>query len=204
MKILNLYAGIGGNRKLWGDKHEITAIENNPQIAKLYQAFFPKDSVMITDAHEYLLHNYMNFDFIWSSPPCPSHSLVRKNLIPRGRTEAIYPDMKLYEEIIFLQNHVKTPWLVENVRSYYDPLIKHQEVGRHYFWANFIISKINTAPDLIKTSNIKLLEKNKGFNLDLARGLGKRKDQVLKNCVNAELGKHILNCAFKEKQETLT
>ena len=29
MKILNLYAGIGGNRKLWGDEHEITAVELN-------------------------------------------------------------------------------------------------------------------------------------------------------------------------------
>lgn len=28
MKILNLYAGIGGNRKLWPDDHEITAVEN--------------------------------------------------------------------------------------------------------------------------------------------------------------------------------
>lgn len=28
MKILNLYAGIGGNRKLWGDDHEVTVVEN--------------------------------------------------------------------------------------------------------------------------------------------------------------------------------
>ena len=42
MKILNLYAGIGGNRKLWGDEHEITAIENNTSIAYIYQDFFPK------------------------------------------------------------------------------------------------------------------------------------------------------------------
>jgi len=27
MKILNLYAGIGGNRKLWGDQHQVTAVE---------------------------------------------------------------------------------------------------------------------------------------------------------------------------------
>ena len=30
MKILNLYAGIGGNRKLWGDEHEVVAVENVP------------------------------------------------------------------------------------------------------------------------------------------------------------------------------
>ena len=27
MKILNLYSGIGGNRKLWGEDLDITAIE---------------------------------------------------------------------------------------------------------------------------------------------------------------------------------
>ena len=27
MKILNLYAGIGGNRKLWEENNEVTAIE---------------------------------------------------------------------------------------------------------------------------------------------------------------------------------
>ena len=43
MKILNLYAGIGGNRKLWGNEHEITAIEKDENIACAYQTFFPKD-----------------------------------------------------------------------------------------------------------------------------------------------------------------
>ena len=40
MKILNLYADIGGNRKLWGDEHEITAVEIDPEIAAIYQDFF--------------------------------------------------------------------------------------------------------------------------------------------------------------------
>ncbi|KKK98144.1 hypothetical protein LCGC14_2645680, partial [marine sediment metagenome] len=55
MKILNLYAGIGGNRKLWGDKHEIIAIEIDPKIAAIYQDLFPNDKVIIADAHQYLL-----------------------------------------------------------------------------------------------------------------------------------------------------
>lgn len=37
MKILNLYAGIGGNRKLWGDEHELWSIENSYEIAAAYQ-----------------------------------------------------------------------------------------------------------------------------------------------------------------------
>ena len=52
MKILNLYCGIGGNRKNWGNEHEITAVENNPKIAKIYQDFFPEDKVIVADAHQ--------------------------------------------------------------------------------------------------------------------------------------------------------
>jgi DNA (cytosine-5)-methyltransferase 1 len=62
MKILNLYCCIGGNRKLWGDNHEITGVENDPAIAKIYQDFFPKDRVIIADAHKYLenIRHYYN------------------------------------------------------------------------------------------------------------------------------------------------
>ena len=103
MKILNLYAGIGGNRKLW-ERHQITAIENNPEIAKIYQDFFPQDEVIVADAHQYLLDHYKEFDFIWTSPPCQSHSSFRQNIGVRYRgVQAIYPDMRLYQEILFLQ-----------------------------------------------------------------------------------------------------
>ena len=55
MKILNLYAGIGGNRKLWGDEHEVVAVENDEDIAKMYQDLYPQDTVIVADAHKYLL-----------------------------------------------------------------------------------------------------------------------------------------------------
>ena len=80
MKILNLYAGIGGNRKLWGDSHEITAVEIDKDIASIYQTHFPQDKVIVGDAHQYLLDHYKEFDFIWSSPPCPTHSKARFGL----------------------------------------------------------------------------------------------------------------------------
>ena len=59
MKILNLYAGIGGNRKLWGDEHNITAVEINPNIAKIYQDLYPYDTVIVGDAHEYLRQHFV-------------------------------------------------------------------------------------------------------------------------------------------------
>jgi DNA (cytosine-5)-methyltransferase 1 len=77
MKILNLYAGIGGNRKLWGNEYEVTAVEFDPKIAAIYKDFFPSDNVVVADAHQYLLDHFREYDFIWSSPPCPSHSRIR-------------------------------------------------------------------------------------------------------------------------------
>ena len=51
IKVLNLYAGIGGNRKLW-ENVDVTAVEWKPEIAVIYQDFFPDDKVIITDAHK--------------------------------------------------------------------------------------------------------------------------------------------------------
>jgi len=201
-RVLNLYAGIGGNRRLWKNV-KVTAVENNKIIAKIYATFFPKDEVIIADAHEYLLKNYKEFDFIWSSPPCQTHSRMRKISLPRGRVNPAYPDMRLYQEIIFLTHHALQPWVVENVKGYYEPLINPQTIGRHFFWSNFMIPKLEVEPDLIESSQIKRLEANKGFNLDFVKGLANRKDQVLKNCVNAKLGSHILKHAFRHEQKIL-
>jgi len=106
MKVLNLYAGIGGNRKYWEDV-EVTAVEYNEEIANVYQHFFPNDNVIVDDAHEYLAKNWRNFDFIWSSPPCQSHSKVRMMASKGGSYDTVMPDMKLWAEIIFLQNFTK-------------------------------------------------------------------------------------------------
>ena len=143
MKILNLYAGIGGNRKLWGDEHEVVAIEIDSKIAKIYQDFFPNDKVIVCDAHEFLLKHFEEFDFIWSSPPCPSHSKVRRLMSGEGQqNKPIYPDMKLYEEILLLKHYFKGKWVVENVMSFYKPLIKQFELQRQCFCSNFTLHKI--------------------------------------------------------------
>ena len=181
MKILNLYAGIGGNRKLWGNEHEITAVEINPEIAKIYQDFFPNDKVIVVDAHHFLLEHYKEFDFIWSSPPCPTHSDIRRMGVVAGMYEAKYPDMKLYEEILFLMNFCGCKWVVENVIAYYEPLIRPNISGRHYFWSNFNISNKSIPPLHIREIH----------------------DKTERNAVNPRLGLHVFNCAFKIKQSTV-
>ncbi len=197
LKILNLYAGIGGNRKLWGGDIEVTAIEIDPKIAKIYQDFFPNDKVIVGDAHKYLLEHFKEFDFIWSSPPCPTHSRIRKAF--ENRHPPVFPDMDLYSEIIFLKHYFKGKWLVENVRSFYDPLIIPVEFGSHFFWCNFVLGKIETK-DRAHDKGIKELTKRKGFVLD-GEDIDKRK--ALRNCVEPELGAHIFKMAFKEPQTQL-
>lgn len=190
MKILNLYAGIGGNRKLWPEGHEITAVELDPQIASIYKRHFPKDNVLIVDAHQYLLDHYKEFDFIWSSPPCQSHSSFRQNIGVRYRgVKPVFPDMRLYQEIIFLQNNATCPWVVENVKPYYEPLIKGQLLQRHLFWSNFEIPNKTFPKDIIRKAQIPDLEKLHGY--DLSQDSLKSKRQILRNCVSPELGSHV-------------
>ena len=139
MKVLNLYACLGGNRLLW-DNCQVTAVELDNEAAILYQERFPNDIVIVADAHQYLLDHYKEFDFIWSSPPCPSHSRARywNSSNYETTTKAIYPDMKLYQEILFLQHFYKTgKWVVENVIPYYEPLVPAIKRGRHLYWTNF-------------------------------------------------------------------
>ena len=184
MRILNLYSGIGGNRHLWGDDHEITAVENVDKIAKEYSNQYPKDKVIVADAHQYLLDHYKEFDFIWSSPPCPTHS--RTNYFTQHiRKRPVYIDISLYQEIIFLDHFFKGKYVVENVIPFYKPLIKAQKVGRHLFWANFNIKEIPQPKDDIGTM----------INGHPNRAI--KKPKKIRNAVNNELGLHILQEAIK-------
>ena len=203
MKILNLYAGIGGNRRLWKDV-EVTAVELNPDIAKVYQNFFPNDKVIVADAHQYLLEHFGEFDFIWSSPPCQSHSVCNHFL--KGQGVIRYPDMKLYEEILLLDFHCKTKYIVENVKPYYNPLIKPTyKIGRHYFWGNFHIAPLEVEYQIGTMNRQASKEKQRKAIIREAQIPGflklhdlkdfklPNKRQVLRNCVLPKIGLHILN-----------
>lgn len=202
MKVLNLYAGIGGNRKLWTDV-EVTAVELDKDIAYIYQDLYPRDLIIISNAHQYLLDHYNEFDFIWSSPPCPTHSGTNFFLNAQGIVR--YPDMSLWQEIIFLKHFFKGRYCVENVKSYYEPMFSPQEAGRHYFWANFKIPNIEYKKQIgrmngkkidlgytqhkIRSNNLEKL----GFDLDKYKYPDK--DKLLRNCVVPEIGLMILNRA---------
>lgn len=204
MNILNLYCGIGGNRKLWGGGHKVTAVEYKEDIAAIYKHYFPEDTVIVGDAHRYLVDHYQEFDFIWSSRPCITHSRANfwasRNMDNRKK---YYPDFGLYEEITFLENWFDGLWVAENVVPYYEPLIKPTiKMGRHLFWSNFKISDFDIKEaDIHKGTNDHFRDTH-GFDLSGFQINGK-KAQVYRNCVHPETGLHILNCALgKVKQES--
>lgn len=210
MKILNLYAGIGGNRKFWGEEHEVTAVENVPKIAAVYKKFFPKDEVVIGDAKEYLLKHFKEFDFIWASPPCPTHSRMRTLWKGEGKlnnktsgSSYKLPDMSLYSLIIFLKHFYLGDWVVENVISYYDPLIKPYKIDNHYFWSNKPLLPIKRTPRDILSQDIEEKARALGFDLDGIEGNQRFLRTLVNNCVKPEVGLHIFNCVFKETQEVL-
>jgi len=191
---LNLYSGIGGNRRLWtkgntGTDVDVTAVELDPNIAKIYQDFFPNDKVIVADAHQYLLEHYKEFDFIWSSPPCPTHSRINTD----GQRDMRYPDMTLYQEIIALSNNwFKGKWVVENVIPYYKPLIAPTiELDRHLFWSNFRIWKTTFQKEkpIAKESGSGT---RFGFSVKDYSLVGDKR-KMLRNLVNPELGLHIFN-----------
>jgi DNA (cytosine-5)-methyltransferase 1 len=198
IKVLNLYACLGGNRYKWDEiaDIEVTAVELDPELAKLYQERFPNDTVIVTDAHQYLLENYMNFDFIWSSPPCPSHSRAR--FARKNTTTPIYPDLKLYEEILFLENYYEGKYCVENVIPYYEPLIAAQKRGRHLYWTNFKIpNDLGERKHSIMESKDEIKKWSKFHDYDFTKYKGEQRlDKVARNLVDYEAGKTIFATAM--------
>lgn len=193
-KVLNLYACLGGNRLLWEDC-EVTAVELDPELARMYQQRFLNDIVIVADAHQYLLDHYAEFDFIWTSPPCPTHS--RSRFARHESTTNEYPDMKLYQEIIFLQHYFKGKYVVENVIPFYEPLIPSKKRGRHLYWTNFNL------PNILSERKCNFMEGKDEMNnwcnfhkIDLKGYKGEQsKIKVARNLVDYEAGLTIFNTA---------
>ena len=201
---------VGGNRYKWdevaieaGIEIEVTAIELDPELARLYQERFPNDIVIVCDAHQYLLEHFKEYDFIWSSPPCPTHSRIQTSFKNRNTWIPQYPDMKLYEEIIFLKQFFDGKYCVENVIPYYDLLIPGHKRDRHIYWTNFNLpSVLSTRSESIGGLNEhKRLEKFHNFKCKA--NIGGYRD-VLRNLVDYEAGRTILETALNiTKKENL-
>lgn len=204
MKVLNLYACLGGNRYKWnevakeaGIQLEVTAVELDEEAARLYQERFPNDKVVVADAHQYLLDHYKDFDFIWSSPPCPTHSRFQTSMKTIRKMQ--YPDMKLYQEIIFLDNFFDGKYCVENVIPFYEPLVPAQKRGRHLYWTNFNLpTKLNERknPDLAREKDL-IKSLSEFHDYDFKKYKGKQSAQKMaRNLVDYEAGRTIFEIAL--------
>jgi DNA (cytosine-5)-methyltransferase 1 len=205
MRILNLFGGIGANRSPWGEKHVIVTVEHNQQIAYLYYLRFPKDIIIIADAYDYVLKHFMEFDFIWASPPCNTHTFLNVLIVSKMDRgfKAKLPDLQLYSLVIFLKRFFKGLWIVENVKPYYEPLIKPSfQLGRHIFWSNFHVEKKEFREkeytnDMVYTARVKQVD------LDLINKFNCksfRKDQLLRNAVNPKISAHIFKYVEKKSR----
>jgi len=202
VRVLNLYCGIGGNRLLW-EGIEVTAVDYNPDVLEVYAHYNPNDTIVCGDAHQYLLDHYDEFDFIWASPPCPTHSKMMKATRHDVRK---YPDMSLYQEIIWLQHFFEGDWVVENVAAYYTPLIHPQLIGRHAFWSNKILyAKDVPSPTgfitMSGSEQVTGLQEWLGIRWDKPIYIGENNcpGQVYRNAVHPRLGRDVFLSATRKE-----
>lgn len=202
MRVLNLYAGIGGNRAGFPEGCAVTAVEFDPAIAEVYKEIFPHDTCVCGDAVAYLEQHYSEFDFIWASPPCQSHGQYRHNVgvIAKGY-QPLVPDMtQLYGIIIFLRTYYAGLWCVENTIPYYTPLFNPVKLQRHLFWSNFPIRECDMEASRIRSKNA--IDQFRDAAL-VKNSKIKNKRQVLRNMIEPELSDHIFSCMLDKYEELL-
>lgn len=201
MKILNLFSGIGGNRLFWDSVYpdiKVTAIEFDENIAAAYKFRFPNDNVLVCDAYDYVSKHYDEFDFIWASPPCQTHSKINfsNNHIIKNRS---LPDFRLYSLISFLKTFAakNQKFVIENVIPYYEPLIKPTvKLGRHLFWSNFYIPYSDFKKSCKPIKNL-VISDFKDFDLRNFAAI-KNKRQVIRNQVDSDIGKYIFSYSLNK------
>lgn len=201
MRVLNAYAGIGGNRHLWPAEWDITAVELDERIAAEYARRYPQDQTLVEDAHAFVLERAHQFDAVWTSPPCPTHSRIQRTLVSRfGKTE---PDPRLWLEIEHLQQ-LGRRYVVENVHTYYAPPIAPDVVtDRHYYW-------VSAAPALINPYEVVKLARAHSTSDEIADSYGLERlapgsvsdrRKTMRNAVVPLEGLQIAEAAFEAPTE---
>ena len=122
----------------------------------------------------------------------------------KTKRKMVYPDMKLYQEIIFLDNYFEGKYVVENVIPFYEPLIPAKNRGRHLYWANFNLPndlKGRKNPDFSRVKDV-VGVMSKFHNYDFKKYKGEQPiNKIARNLVDYEAGKTILETVLGiEKQ----
>jgi DNA (cytosine-5)-methyltransferase 1 len=103
--------------------------------------------------------------------------------------------MRLYQEILLLDGYFDGYYCIENVIPWYEPLIEPQKLGRHCFWANFKIPNKKFEPRG-SFDNIEELANKLGYDISNWKNVDKR--LLLRNCVEPEVAKYIMECLKEE------
>lgn len=222
MRILNLYAGIGGNAKLWRQTAKqynqdifITHVEINPLLCKELRLLFPDDVVLNIDANDYLEYLAQNdmlndYDIIWSSPPCQTHSRMNR-INSKKYHKSSYIDPSYIQQIILLKYNYDGCYFVENVSPYYGVLFDGVQIGRHIIWSNIDVKDLSynisnkknlfdlTLEELQIEYGIKLTQ-----NIYLDYPNSHCPKQVYRNAVHPQLGALLLDRFLnRSRQSTL-
>lgn len=222
MKVLNLYAGIGGNAKLWREtanyydtEIHITHVEINSELCKELKIIFPDDEVLNIDAHDYLLwlaeNDKLNdYDIIWTSPPCQTHS--RMNRINSKRFhKSSYIDPSYIQQIILLKYNFNGCYFVENVFAYYGILFDGVQIGRHVIWSNIDINDLGyNISNKKNLFDLSMEELQYEYGIKLSKNIylnypdSHCPKQVYRNAVHPQLGALLLDRYLnKNRQSTL-
>jgi len=170
----------------------------------------------VDDAIDFVEKHFHEFDFIWASPPCQSHSRINRFNVARryngeNKIKVKIPDFRLYALINFLSTYFRGKWVVENTYSDYQPLKEPQQIGRHFIWSSSKIEpfnkKIKCFHNVDNHCSMKELCEMYDYPFEYFKKLkikGVNKKQIIRNCVKPELGLHIFNSAYKSKQKLLS
>lgn len=205
MKILNLFAGLGGNRRTWSS-HEITAVDFNPKIVNIYKKLYPNDLIIEKDVFDYLQEiDLLEYDFIWSSPPCQSHSHMQV-FTKNGRKAKLPMINQVLGLALWLKKYYPGPFVVENVVPWYGILKTNKlftvVIDRHLFYSNFKIlpksfdkgnNRHGSIGGIMRESREYLMNKHHLPNWILEDLSGVHdKDQIIRNCVDSKIGDYVL------------
>ena len=201
LKILDLFAGFGGTTRglqKWLDENNISyeyyAIDIDKQTLKVHKYWNKKSIVIQRDAYTFTKDELREYDFIWASPPCQSHS--RAQVIWKRRK----PDMRLYTLICKL-HQVGKPFIVENVVPYYKPPIMWDyKIDRHIFWTNLDLSdvRVNIKRKPIYKMSLHELAEYHGIPYKYVRIYKGDKRQALRNIVNWRISYAIAKQVFPQ------